>query len=221
MIQTFKLALIPSSVLTLVLMSSVDAHALTVYSNETDWQAAVPNFSIEDFDAIPNGTGVSGLPSLGITFDDLAPGLSPMVGDLTGLSAVPRSTPNSMANFTDFALSNVGDLTVRAAAGLRGFAYWAVGGDGDVHRLSFYDEADVLIENSITVIAGISAPTFVGVTADVLIHRITIDIGLAGNPSGNQYFAFDDMQTSVVPVPPAIMLLFSGGILLIRRRRGK
>ncbi|MEM7020755.1 MAG: hypothetical protein AAF512_25865 [Pseudomonadota bacterium] len=180
------------------------------FTDESMWRSAVGSFLLEDFDAIPAGSSIPELPSLGIRFGMLNDGTFPTIQSYNNTGGTRKSNPHNLLNDADFALPARGPYTIfplNPSESIFGLGLWNVGND-DTLKLSFFDESDMLIEEVVSP----AAFGFFGIFNATGAKKVVID-----PVAGNGYMPVDDLQiagTSIVPIPAAVWLFGSAFLAL-------
>ena len=191
------------SILSLLVLSGLSSHAsaaFATYSDESLWRNAVGgDFNVESFESFSVGEQISSLPALGVRFDELAG---------SGLPAIYKhaadTTPygrNHLGNFPNGVggTNRFDDIVLRPLPGfeLRALGYWNGDGQADTFVASAYDEFGNKLGD-----VGAFKSQFAGFVSMVPVARVVFD----GN-TGDGWNHLDGLQTSPVPLPPALYVL--------------
>jgi hypothetical protein len=177
---------------------------------ENQWHTAVGSWNSENFDSYSVNTPFGNIATVGLTVRTYQDNTQALV-------------TNGGATFTHSGsqfLWNTSHLQTYFDANgpMTAFAYWAAGGDSDVHRVTLLDSNNNVIGSN-TVIAEAVLPCFIGVTTTTNIASVLIEP--LGNGGTQDSLAFDDIQTNA-PVPEPVTCISLGvGILALLRRRLK
>ena len=178
---------------------------------ESNWQLAAGNTILENFESYSEGTKISSLPTLGISFDLLAGGGYPQAYSFGG---TPHG-PMHLGNFPNGinAINQYDDIVLHVLPGyaINALGFWNGDGQSDTLIATAYDAS-----NNILGSVGSFKGTFAGFVSDVAISRVVF-----GGNTGDGWNHLDGLQTnaSIVPVPAASWLFLSGIIGLLRYRR--
>jgi hypothetical protein len=194
----------------LLLAANGDALAeFATYNGTTDaesaWQAAAHMSYLEDFEPYTPGTQIPSLPSLGVTFDELAGGGYPFA---YLFSEGPPHGPMHLGNFPNGinSINQWNDVIMRPMPDYRitAFGFWNGDGQYDTYAATAYDANGNALGS-----IGAYKDTFAGCISDTAISYVIFD----GN-TGDGWNHLDGLQTNAVamslPEPAASILILSG-----------
>ncbi len=185
-------------------------------AEESNWQVAAGTAVTENFESYSEGTQISSLPALGISFDPLAGGGYPQAYLFGG---TPHG-PMHLANFPNGinSINRWDNIVVNVLPGyeITAFGFWNGDGQSDTLVATAFDTS-----NNILGSVGAFRGTFTGFISDIAISRVVFD----GN-TGDGWNHLDGLQTnavSAVPLPAALPLFMSAlsvfGIVAAGRRK--
>lgn len=184
-------------------------------AEEVAWQLAAGTTHLEDFESYAVGEQLSGLPTLGLGFDGVAGGGGPNIYNHHECCVTPYGTKH-LGNFPSGinSINRWSDISMFVLDGfeITALGFWNGDGQADTLIASVYDKSDNLLGT-----LGAFKGTFAGFISDVAISRVVFN----GN-SGDGWNHLDGLQTnatSVVSMPGTVVLLVSGMLGLLVRKR--
>jgi hypothetical protein len=179
-------------------------------TEEAFWQAAVGASVLEDFESYADGTQISALPNLHLTFDELAGGGHPQA---YLFSEGPPHGPTHLGNFPNGIneINQGDDIVTRPTSDFTLYAlgFWNGDGQADTFVAYAYGASGELLGS-----VGAFKDSFGGFVSDVPVAEVRFD----GN-TGDGWNHLDGLQVNGVPEPSALILLGIGGACLLRWRR--